>query len=105
SQSPSTVKQPTHLCERCGGNFGAPRCSSCLLTHQTVGRLWAADFRLEAKWLADWIQRHTNDNLSVTQPVTKAELDQELRLPSPLLVDMRLVYKGKVSPSYPAPQG
>src|SRR5262249_52053852 len=80
-----SIWQPPPLCERCERKFCAPKCSTCLRTHQTVERLWAADFRWEAKWLADWIQRHANDQLSVTQPITRAELDLELRLPPPYL--------------------
>jgi hypothetical protein len=91
-----SIWQPTPLCERCERKFCAPRCSACLRIHRTVERLWAADFPLEAKWLADWIQRHANDQLAVEQGMTDGEVELELRLPSQMLIDMRLVYKGQV---------
>jgi hypothetical protein len=91
-----SIWRPAPLCERCGRKFAAPQCSPCLRVHRTVERLWLADFRQEALWLADWIQRHASDQLSVRQPMTDAEIELEVRLPPAYLVDMRLVAAGKV---------
>jgi hypothetical protein len=70
-------------------------CHPCVISWRTKERLQAADFLTEAKWLEGWLDRHANDPPAQCKGLTNAEVELALRLPPYVLVDMRLVYRGK----------